>query len=67
MRFLARCIERALSVTVQRLHDADARKHHWAALRRDQYQGFHRRLPFRRRVLRLRELGDVGARVLEGD
>jgi hypothetical protein len=31
MRFLARCIERALKVTVQRLHDADARKHRWAA------------------------------------
>jgi hypothetical protein len=41
MRFLARCIEHALNVTVQRLHDADARKHRWAALRRDQDQGFH--------------------------
>jgi hypothetical protein len=33
MRFLARCIERVLNVTVQRLHDADARKHRWAAER----------------------------------
>jgi ribosomal protein L13E len=34
MRFLARCVERALNVAVQRLHDADARKHRWAAERR---------------------------------
>jgi hypothetical protein len=66
-RFLARCIEHGINVTVQRLHDADAREHRWAAVRRDQDQGFHRRLPLRRRVLRLRKLGDVGAVVFEGD
>jgi hypothetical protein len=36
MRFFARWVEDALNVTVQRLHDADACKHRWAAVRRDQ-------------------------------
>jgi hypothetical protein len=38
-----------------------------AAERRDEDQGFHRRLPLRSRVLRFRQLGDVGAGVLQRD
>jgi hypothetical protein len=67
MRLFAGRIEHSLNVTVQRLHDADARKHRRAAVRRDQDQGRHCRLPLRRRVLGLRKLGDIGARVLEGE
>jgi hypothetical protein len=54
-------------VTVQCLHDADARKHRRSAVRRDQDQGFHGRLPFRRRVLSLRKLRDVERCVAERD
>ncbi len=67
MRLFAQWIEDAFNVTVQRLHDADACKHRRAAVRRDQDQGFHCRLPFRRRVLGLRKLDDIGARGFEGD
>jgi hypothetical protein len=67
MRFLARRIGHALNVAVQRPHDADARKHRWSAVRRDQDKGLHCRLPLLRRVLRLRKLCDVGASVFEGD
>jgi len=34
---------------------------------RAQDLGFHRRLPFRRFVFRLRQFGDVGAGVLQGN
>jgi hypothetical protein len=54
-------------MTAQRPHHADAREHRRAAERRYQDQGFHRRLPFRRRVFGLRKLGDVGAGVFESD
>jgi hypothetical protein len=36
MCLFARWIEDALDVAVQRLHDAEALKHRWAAERRDQ-------------------------------
>jgi hypothetical protein len=62
-----RWVEDALNVAVQRLHDADTCEHRGAAVRRDQDQGFHCRLPVSRRVLRLRKLGDVGPGVFEGD
>ena len=52
MRLFAVGIEHALDVAVQSSHDADARKHRWAAVLRDQDQGFHCRLPLRRRVRR---------------
>jgi len=54
-------------VTVYCAHYADPREHRRPAGRRDQQQGFHRCLPFRRFVLGLRELRDVGAGVLERD
>jgi hypothetical protein len=41
-------------VAIERLHDADPRKHRRPAMRRDQDQGFHRRLPFLGLVLCLR-------------
>jgi hypothetical protein len=49
-------IKHTLDVTVQSPHDADPRKHRWAARRRDQDQGFHRSLPFRGLVLALGSL-----------
>jgi hypothetical protein len=52
---------------VQCPRDTDASKHRRAARRRNQDQGFHRRLPLRRRVRGLRKLGDVLAGVLKGD
>ena len=58
-------IEMANVMAVQRPHDADARKHRRATERRHQDQGFHRRLPFRGRVLGLRQLRDVVAGVFE--
>ena len=64
---LSRGIEHTLNVSVQRPHDAYPRKHRRPAERRDQNQGFHRGLAFRSRVLRLRQLGDVGAGVLQRD
>ena len=64
---LARWIELALDVAIQRPHYTDAREHRRAAMRRYQDQGLHRRLPFRRFVLGLRELGDVFAGILKGD
>ena len=67
MRILPRCIEHALNVTIERPHHADARKHCWPAKLCDQDQGFHRGLPFRGRVFRLWQLGDVGAGVVQGD
>jgi hypothetical protein len=54
-------------VVVQRSHDPDARKHCWAARRRDQDQRLHGRLPFLGLVLGLRKLRDVPAGILEGD
>ena len=41
-------IETALDVAVHRLHNADPGEHHQPATRCNKYQGFHRRLPFRR-------------------
>ena len=62
---LARGIKFLNVAAVQRPHDADARKHRRATERRHQDQGFHRRLPFRGRVLGLRQLRDVVAGVFE--
>ena len=52
---------------VQRSHDANAREHRRAAVRRHQDQDLHRRLPLRRHMLGLRELRNIGPGVLEGD
>jgi len=65
MCLFARAIEHALNVPIERLHDADARKHRQAAERRHQGQRFHRRLPFRKLVNGLRKLGDVIAGIFE--
>jgi hypothetical protein len=67
MRVFAIGIEHALDVAVQRSHDADARQHRRPPVRRDRDQGFHCRLPFRRRGLGLRKLRDVFAGVRERD
>lgn len=64
MRLFARWIKDALDMTVQGSHDADGREHRGAAKRRNQDQHFLCRLPLRRRVLRLRKLGDIGARLV---
>jgi hypothetical protein len=64
---LAIGIELALDVPIQRPHDADPRKHRRPAQRRDQHQRFHGGLPLRGHVFGLRELGDVGASVHQGD
>jgi hypothetical protein len=60
-------IELANVAAVQCSHDANPRKHRWAARRRDQDQGFHCSLPFRGRMLGLRKLRDVLAGILKGD
>ena len=60
-------IELANDMAVQRFHDADARHHCRTVEPRDKHQYFDCRLPFRRFVLGLRKLGDVGAGVLQGD
>lgn len=66
MMLIAQCIERPFDVAVQRPHDADPRKHSWAAKLRGRDQGFHRSLPLRGLVFGLRQFGDVGAGVLQG-
>jgi hypothetical protein len=65
MMIFAGWIEHALDVSVQRPHKTDAREHRRPAKCRDRDQGFHRRPPFRCRVFRLRQFGDVGAGVLQ--
>ena len=67
MRILPRCIEHTLNVTIERPHHAYARKHCWPAQFCGQDQGFHRGLPFRGRVFRLWQLGDVGSGFVQGD
>jgi hypothetical protein len=67
MMLFAIRIERALDVTVQRPHDADASHHSRAARRRDQDQGFHCVLPFHSLMLGFRKLDDVGSGVLDCD
>ena len=62
MMGFSRRVEHALDVTVQRLHEANPRS--IVGPPGHQYQGFHRRLPFRRS---LRKLGDVVAGILQGD
>ena len=62
-----RWFEHELDVTIQCLHDADPRQHRRPARRRDQDQGLHRCLPFRRLVLGLRKFRDVVAGILERD
>ena len=52
-------IELANMVAVQCPHDADAREHRRATLRRHQDQGLHGRLPFHSLMLGLRQLGKV--------
>jgi hypothetical protein len=64
---LAVRIELANVAAVQSLHDADPGEHRRGAVRRDQDQGFRSSLPFRRVVLILRKLRDVGAGILERD
>jgi hypothetical protein len=58
-------VEHALDVTVQRPHDANPGEHHWPAKLHNQQQRFHRCLPFFGVVFCLRQLGDVGAGVLQ--
>ena len=67
MMVLARWIKHPFDVTVQGSHDANPRQHRRAARRRDQDQGLHRSLPFRRLVLGLGQLGDEGPGILERD
>jgi hypothetical protein len=67
MMILAIGIEHALDAAIERPHDADVRKHCWTTARRHQDQGLHGGLPFGRRVFGLGELGDIVARVAEGD
>jgi hypothetical protein len=67
MLVLPRRVEHALNVAIQCPHDTDAREHCRTAVRRDQDQGFHCSLPFRRCVIDLRKSRDVVASVLKGD
>jgi hypothetical protein len=60
-------IKLANDVQVQCPHDANAREHRRPAVRRDQDQGLHRRLPLRGGVLGLRQLGDEIPGVLQRD
>ncbi len=63
MMILARGVEHALNVAVQRSHDADARKHRRPARCRDQDQGFHRGLPCLGFVLGFRQLRICSLRI----
>ena len=54
-----------LLVTTESSRHPYPRKHRRPAFRRDQDQGFHRCQPFRRLVLGLRQLGDLGPGILE--
>jgi hypothetical protein len=67
MRFLARWIEDALNVTVQRQHHAYAREHRRAAALGNQQQRLHRGQPFFSIVFGLRQFGDVERGVAERD
>jgi hypothetical protein len=58
--------EHALLIPVQRPHHADTRQHRRAATR-DDHQGLHCCLPFRRAALGLGQFGDVVAGVLQRD
>jgi hypothetical protein len=60
-------IEHPLDPAIQSPHDANPRKHRRTAQRRDQNQGFRRRLPFSGLMLGLRKLCDVVAGILERD
>jgi hypothetical protein len=53
MRLFAIGIERALDVTIERPHDADAREHRRAAKTDDEQKSFHHSLPFWRREFAL--------------
>ena len=60
--------ERALDVTVQRLHDANPRKHRRAAVAfGDQDQDFNGSLPFLDLLFGLRQLLDISGSVLQRD
>jgi hypothetical protein len=67
MTIFTRRVEHAFDVSVQCPHDADTRKYGRSSERRDQDQGFHCRLPLRRHVLGLRQLGDMYAGILQRD
>jgi hypothetical protein len=67
MGIFARRIEHPLDVAVQCTHDADPGEHRRAAECRDQDQGLHRGLPFRRSVLGLRKSRDVIAGIFKRD
>jgi hypothetical protein len=60
-------VEHALDVTVQCQHHAYPGEHRWPVTLCNQQQRRHRCLPFRGAVLGLRQLGDVGRCVLQGD
>jgi hypothetical protein len=72
-RFVRECLRDhrvdlgSVDVPVQCPHDADARKHRRTVERRDQDQGFHCSLPFRRCVFDLRKSCNVVAGVLKRD
>ena len=65
MCLFARAIEHALNVPIQRLHDADARKHRWPVKFCDQQQRFDRGLPFIGIVFRFRQFGDVSGGIAQ--
>ena len=60
-------VEHTLDVTVERPHNADARKHCRPIVFRDQDQGFHGCLPLWCLVLGFRKLRDVGPSILQRD
>jgi hypothetical protein len=59
MGIFARRVKHALSVTVQRSHDTDAREQRWPVKFCDQQQGFHRGLPLVGIVFRFRQFRNV--------
>jgi hypothetical protein len=67
MCVLAIRIEDPLDVTVQRLHDADARHHGGPVELDDQEQGFDRGLPLIELLLGLGKLLDIFRGALKGD
>ena len=67
MRVFPIGIELANVVAVQRAHDADPGEHRGAAEVGDQDQRLDGGLPFRKGGLAVRQAGDEGRRVAQGD
>jgi hypothetical protein len=67
MRVFPIWITHPFDASVQRPDHANSRKHCWPVMFGNQYQRFHRGLPFVGVVLCLPQLGDVQRRIAQGE